>query len=148
MSKKIMNDIKKIIVYTDGGSRGNPGPSALGVYFPSLGKEYSEYLGETTNNVAEYQAIVFALKKLKHLLGSDVAEKTDVEVRSDSQLLMNQLSGTFKLKEEHLFPFFIAIWNLKQDFKSVTFVHVPREQNKDADRMVNRALNSEQGTLL
>lgn len=138
----------KVIVYTDGGSRGNPGPSALGVYFPSLQKEYSEYLGETTNNVAEYQAIVFALKKLKHLLGSDAAENTDVEVRSDSQLLMNQLSGTFKLKEEHLFPFFIAIWNLKQDFKSVSFVHVPREHNKDADRLVNRALNSEQGRLL
>ncbi len=138
----------KIIVYTDGGSRGNPGPSALGVYFPSLKKEYSEYVGETTNNVAEYQAIVFALKKLKHLVGGDEAEKTEVEVRSDSELLMNQLNGKFKLKEEHLFPFFIAIWNLKQDFKHVSFTHVRREQNRDADRLVNRALNSEQGKLL
>lgn len=143
-----MKNFNKIIVYTDGGSRGNPGPSALGVYIETLKKEYSEYIGETTNNVAEYQAIVFALKKIKHLVGSEAAAETDVEVRSDSELLMNQLGGKFKIKEEHLFPYFIAIWNSKQDFKSVTFVHVPREKNKEADRLVNRALNSEQGKLL
>jgi ribonuclease HI len=132
---------EELVLYTDGGSRGNPGPAALGVYIPSLQKRYHEYIGTATNNTAEYRAIVFALKKVKQIIGTKRAEQLAVEVRSDSQLIVNQLSGFFKLKEEELFPFFIQIWNLKQDFAEVRFTHVPREENKVADSLVNEALD-------
>ncbi len=130
----------KFIINTDGGSRGNPGPSAIGVVVG--GKEYGEYIGKTTNNVAEYKAVIFALKKAKALLGSKKAGETDVEVRADSELLVKQMNGEYKMKNEELQPLFIEVWNLKQDFKSVAFKHVPREENKDADRMVNQALDT------
>ncbi len=135
------NNFKKIIIYTDGGSRGNPGPSASGVYFETLDKKYGNYLGETTNNVAEYEAIIFALKKVKALIGKDNADKTEIEINSDSQLIISQLNGEFKLKEESLWKYFIEIWNLRQDFKNVFFNYIPREKNKIADLMVNETLN-------
>ncbi len=132
------------VIYTDGGSRGNPGPSAIGFFIPDRDKRHGEYIGEGTNNMAEYQAIALALKKAKSLLGSHIAQQTIVEIRSDSQLVVNQLSGMFKLKEPELFSYFVAIWNLKQEFKNVVFVHIPREQNGVADRMVNEALDEHQ----
>ncbi len=133
----------KIIIYTDGGARGNPGPAAIGVYFSSpFNKGYGEQIGKTTNNIAEYSAVVFALKKIKSLLGGEKAEETEIEIRSDSELLVKQLNGEYKIKEENLVPLFIQIWNLKQDFKNVKFIHVPREKNKEADRLVNQALDT------
>ena len=139
-----MSSHAPFVIYTDGGSRGNPGPSAIGFFVPDRDKRYGEYIGEGTNNTAEYQAIVFALKKAKSLLGSHIAQQTIIEIRSDSQLVVNQLSGMFKLKEPELFSYFVAIWNLKQEFKNVVFVHIPREQNSVADRMVNEALDEHQ----
>jgi ribonuclease HI len=139
-----MSASKSFIIYTDGGSRGNPGPGALGVYIRDRDKRYGMFLNVCTNNEAEYQAIVFALKKAKSLLGSHIAQQTVVEIRSDSQLIVNQLSGLFKLKEPELFPYFIAIWNLKQDFKEVYFTHIPREQNSIADKLVNETLDEHQ----
>ncbi len=130
----------KFIINTDGGSRGNPGNAAIGAVVG--GKEYGEYIGKTTNNVAEYKAVIFALKKAKALLGSKKAGETDIELRADSELLVRQMNGEYKIKNEELQPLFIEIWNSKQDFKSVTFRHVPREENKDADRMVNQALDT------
>lgn len=135
----------KITIYCDGGSRGNPGPSALGIYIPQLKKEYSKFLGKTTNNEAEYQSAIFALKKIKHLIGGEKAEKTEIEIKTDSELIVNQLSGKYKIKEKDLIPFFIEIWNLKQDFGKVNFIHIPREENKEADRMVNKELDSQNG---
>ncbi len=132
----------KNIIYTDGGSRGNPGPSAIGVYFETLDKKYFEYLGIATNNDAEYKAIVFALKKCKSLIGHESSLKNSIEIRSDSQLVVNQLSGRFKLKEESLFKYFIEIWNLKQEYKSVSFHYIPREKNKIADMLVNESLDN------
>ena len=132
---------EELVIYTDGGSRGNPGPAAVGVYIPALRKRYGEYIQKTTNNVAEYRAIGFALKKVKQIIGTKKAEQTAVEIRSDSQLVVNQLSGFFKLKKEELFAYFIQIWNLKQDFLEVRFTHVPREENKIADMLVNEALD-------
>ncbi|MDP1706848.1 MAG: ribonuclease HI family protein [bacterium] len=128
-----------LIIYTDGGARGNPGPAAIGAVVGD--KQYGETIGRATNNVAEYRAVIFALKKARQLIGKDKAATTVVEVRSDSELLVNQLNGEYKIKEEDFFPLFIEIWNLKQDFKSVAFRHIPREQNKIADRMVNEALD-------
>ena len=142
-----MESYKKIIIYTDGGSRGNPGQAALGFVIQGEKgqtiKEHGERLGIKTNNEAEYMAVVAALKKAKAFFGKEKTKKMSVEIRMDSELLMRQLNGIYKIEKEHLWPFFIAIWNLKLDFATVIFVHVPREQNKAADRMVNQALDSE-----
>lgn len=129
----------KFIISTDGGSRGNPGPAALGAIVG--GKEYGEYLGIMTNNQAEYLALVFALKKAKALLGKTKAKQTEVEVRMDSELIVKQMQGLYKIENEKLQPYFMEIWNLRLDFKKVTFKHIPREENKAADRMVNKALD-------
>ena len=137
----------KIIVYTDGGSRGNPGPAALGVVICNtqggIIKKYGEALGVQTNNFAEYSAVVFALKKLKQLFGKGKARSLVVEVRMDSEFVVRQLSGQYKIEKKEFFPLFIAIWNLKMDFGTVVFTYVPREKNKEADHMVNEALNAE-----
>ncbi len=130
-----------LTIYTDGGSRGNPGPSAIGVYFPQRDKSYGEYIGKGTNNVAEYKAMIFALKKAKQLVGSKKARETTVEIKSDSKLIVNQLNGFFKLKEPELFEYFIHLWNLQQDFENVIFTYIPREENKRADALVNETLD-------
>lgn len=135
------NFFDKIVVYTDGGSRGNPGPAAIGVYIETLDKKYSQFLGETTNNIAEYKAIIFALKKIKSLIGSEKSFNTEIEIRSDSNLIVNQLNGKYKIKEKSLFEYFVEIWNLKQEYKKVSFVYVPREKNKVADALLNETLN-------
>ncbi|KKQ22174.1 hypothetical protein A2999_00860 [Candidatus Wolfebacteria bacterium RIFCSPLOWO2_01_FULL_38_11] len=134
----------KIIAYCDGGSRGNPGPAAIGAVIEIGGqiKEYGKFLGKTTNNEAEYQAVIFALKKIKQLVGGEKAEKSEINIKIDSELIANQLNGKYKIKEKGLVPFFIEVWNLKQDFKSVKFIHIPREENKRADWLVNRELDS------
>lgn len=141
MAKKTAEqfDGKKIIAYTDGGARGNPGPAAIGVVINN--KEYGEYIGEKTNNKAEYEAVVFALKKTKQLVGKTRAKEAEVEVRMDSELVVRQLTGKYKILEEELQPLFLDVWNLRLDFKSVAFTHIPREQNRKADKLVNRALD-------
>jgi ribonuclease HI len=138
--------MKKIIIYTDGGSRGNPGPAALGVVFCNekgqVIKKYSEFLGEKTNNEAEYQAVIFALKKFKALFGNKLAKNTEVELRADSELLIKQLNGQYKILEPKIQQLFILIWNLKLDFKKVKFKYVPRENNQEADNLVNETLDN------
>jgi len=138
--------MKKIIIYTDGGSRGNPGPAALGVVFCNekgqVIKKYSEFLGEKTNNEAEYQAVIFALKKFKALFGNKLAKNTEVELRADSELLVKQLNGQYKILEPKIQQLFILIWNLKLDFKKVKFKYVPRENNQEADNLVNETLDN------
>jgi len=139
--------MKKIIIYTDGGSRGNPGPAALGVVFCNQKgqkiKEYSEYLGQAlTNNEAEYQAVIFALKKFKALFGKKLAKNTEIELKSDSEFLIRQLNSKYKILDSKIQPLFLKVWNLKIDFKKVKFTLIPREKNKEADQLVNEALNS------
>jgi len=130
----------KIIIYCDGGSRGNPGPAAIGVIIGE--KQYSQAIGNTTNNIAEYQAVIFALKKAKHLLGKNKAKQVTLEIRIDSELLYKQIAGQYKILDKKLQPLFIEIWNLKQDFKEVVFIRLDREKNKEADYLVNQALNT------
>lgn len=138
--------MKKIIVYTDGGSKGNPGPSAIGVLLCNEKgdpfKKYSQFIGKATNNEAEYQAVIFALKKIKSLFGKKLAKETEIEIRSDSQLLINQLNGKYKILEKSLQPIFLEIWNLKFDFKKIKFKYIPRKKNETANRLVNDVLNS------
>lgn len=144
---------EKIIVYADGGARGNPGPAAIGVVI-ARGKRvvgrYGENIGERTNNEAEYEAVVFALQKIKHLFGKQKTRDLNVEVRMDSELVARQLAGKYKITEERFFPLFIKIWNLKMDFGGISFVEIPREENKEADRLVNEALDNRkiQSTLI
>lgn len=130
---------KKIIIYTDGGSRGNPGDAAIGVVVGD--KQYGEYIGKATNNIAEYSAVLFALKKAKQLFGKDECADAEIEIRADSELVVKQMNGEYKIKEEELQKLFIEIWNLKTEFKKVSFFHIPREENTRADSMVNKALD-------
>ncbi|MEI6587607.1 MAG: ribonuclease HI family protein [Candidatus Moraniibacteriota bacterium] len=150
----------KIVIYTDGGSRGNPGPAGIGVWIfaqgesasggETLDKKYGECIGIATNNVAEYAALIFGLKKIKQLLGKDKTRQYEIECRLDSELVVKQLNHEYKLKEEYIQKNFIEIWNLMLDFKSVKFYHIPREENSVADALVNQALDAQykQKTLI
>lgn len=133
----------RITIYTDGGSRNNPGPAAIGIWIETLNKKYSEYIGEKTNNEAEYEALIFGLKKVKQLAGKEKSRETEVECLLDSELVVKQLNHRYKLKEKHIREFFLEIWNLMLDFKSVSFVHIPRKKNSVADALVNEALNNQ-----
>jgi ribonuclease HI len=139
--------MRKIIIYTDGGSRGNPGPAAIGAIFCNeknqIIKKYSEYLGESTNNEAEYEAVIFALEKFKALFGKKLAKSTEIELRSDSELLIRQLKGEYKILDGKIQPLFLKIWNLKLDFKKVKFKLISRQKNQEADRLVNEVLDSQ-----
>jgi len=142
--------MKKIIIYTDGGSRGNPGPAAIGFIFCNekgqIFKKYSDYLGEATNNEAEYQAVISALKKFKQLFGKKLAKNTEIELRSDSELLIKQLNGEYKILEPKVANLFLKVWNLKIDFKKIKFKLVSRQKNKEADSLVNETLNNQAQT--
>lgn len=128
-----------LVIYTDGGSRGNPGPSAAGWVVGGL--SFGQYIGTTTNNDAEYQAIVNSLKTAKDLLGKAAAKRTRVEVRMDSELACKQLNHEYRLNDPQIQKHFIEIWNLMLDFEEVRFVHVRREFNKEADAAANKALD-------
>ena len=135
-----------IIIYTDGGSRGNPGPAAVGVVISNennqLIKKYSEYIDEATNNEAEYSAVIFALKKVKLLFGKEKTKNMEIEIHLDSELIAKQLNHQYKIKEENIGNLFIKVWNLIIDFKKVNFKQIKREENQEADRLVNEALDS------
>lgn len=133
----------KKIINTDGGARGNPGPAGIGVVIAdekgNVLHRVSEYIGETTNNQAEYRALIKALEESKKLGFLN----DDLECRLDSELVVKQLNGQYKVKNEGIKPVFLQVHNLKSSFHSVTFKHVRREQNKEADKLVNEALDKE-----
>ncbi len=137
--------MEKIICYTDGGARDNPGPAAAGVYITNqsgdLIKEVKQVLGGGTNNFAEYMGVVLALRTLKELYGKKT--KTMVfELRLDSELVVKQLNREYQIKEASLVPYFIEIHNLRiANFPELTLTHVKRSDNKEADRLVNEALD-------
>ena len=131
-----------VIIYTDGGARGNPGPAGAGFVIKNEGKTIAsvgKYLGDKlTNNWAEYEALVLALQEAKKrgLVGKDI------EVRMDSELIVKQINGEYQVKEETLWPQYMKVHNLLvAHFPVHTFVHVRREENKEADRLVNEALD-------
>lgn len=133
-----------IITYTDGGARGNPGPAGAGAVLydedqKEILAEVSEYLGEQTNNVAEYSALLLALQKAKEL-GAET-----VHCRLDSELIVKQMSGVYRVKNVVLQKYFVKIWNLRQSFVKVTFEHVRREKNKVADKLANDAMDRGMG---
>ena len=130
----------KLLIYTDGGSRGNPGPAATGVVIldehGSLVTEFGEYLGVQTNNVAEYQAMIQGLQEAKK------RGATSVACYADSRLVIEQLKGNWKVKHPNIAPLFFKAWNLLQSFSSVTLSAIPREKNTRADAQVNIVLDS------
>ena len=137
--------MKKITVFTDGGARGNPGPAAIGVYVLNeqnkVVGELSECIGEATNNMAEYSAVKRALEYMQTLF--DDTKALQVTFKLDSQLVQRQLDGDYKVKDNTLKTYFDDIRVLTDLYASVSFVHVPREENKEADRLVNAALDAE-----
>lgn len=136
----------KLIMHTDGGARGNPGPAGIGVVFYIMngnGKReriagFKKYIGETTNNFAEYSALITGLERASEM------GYPDVEVYMDSELVVKQMRGEYKVKEESLKPLASKVLALTNKFKSVSFSHVPREKNADADKLVNEAIDEEQ----
>jgi len=139
--------MKKFIIYTDGGSRGNPGQAAVGVVICNEKeqdlKKYGEYIGDNlTNNEAEYQAVIFALKKFKALFGKKLAENTEIDIRCDSELLVSQINSEYKVLDEKIQRLFLELWNLRLDFKKIKFKQISREKNKEADKLVNEALDN------
>lgn len=133
----------KLIVHTDGGARGNPGPAAVGVVVENDEGmslfEFGKIIGETTNNVAEYTAVVEALKEIK----KQISETHDITFYLDSILVVNQLNGLFKVKDSRLRELLAAVRVLEQEVGGeIRYLSIPREQNRKADFHVNQALDA------
>lgn len=131
----------KLIIHADGGARGNPGPAAIGVVIEEeSGKKVEEFgkrIGETTNNVAEYVAVLEALRNIKGI------EATEIDFFLDSVLVVNQLNGKFKVKDSKLRDLLMNVRMLEQEVGgTVQYCVVPREKNRRADFLVNRALDT------
>lgn len=133
--------MQQIKIFTDGGSRGNPGPAGIGVLIELNQSEekISKYIGVATNNQAEYTAVLEALKYLNENFSD---KDLEMEFFLDSQLVVEQLNGNYKLKNEGLKPLFWEIRDLIFSLGGkVSFSHVPREKNKTADKLVNAAID-------
>jgi ribonuclease HI len=135
--------VEELLLYCDGGSRGNPGPSAIGaVVFdaatdpPTLIASVSECIGITTNNVAEYKALIGGLDAVAHL------RARVVHVRADSLLMIKQLRGEYRVKNQHLKPLHAAARRLLAEYDVADLQHVRREKNTEADALVNQALDA------
>lgn len=130
--------MSKYIVYTDGASKGNPGDAGIGAIISTedgvVVREISEYIGKTTNNVAEYKALIRGLQECLDL------GATAVEISTDSELLARQISGVYKVKSENLKPLYAEVMSVLRRFKSVSISHVMREFNKKADHLANEGV--------
>ena len=129
-----------LTVSCDGAARGNPGPAAIGVQITdaegAVLAEIAEGLGETTNNVAEYTAVIEGLKRAAELGASQVL------LRSDSQLLINQITGRYRVKTAHLVPLHREVLAQAKRFERIRFEHVPRERNTEPDRLANEGVDA------
>ena len=130
----------KIELFTDGACSGNPGPGAIGVIVKrdnNVVQRLSRYIGETTNNIAEYTAVIYALQ------AALIMRADNVSLFTDSELIASQLNGVYKVTSPHLLLLFDQIQHLKTGFQSFCVQHVRREYNKDADSLARKALKSE-----
>ncbi len=127
-------------VYTDGASRGNPGPAAIGIVFydqkDTVVGEHKEHLGNQTNNFAEYMAVIRAMEICTK------TSVTEIDFYCDSQLLVKQMLGEYKVKAPQIKPLFDQAKKLTGQFKTVGFHHIRREFNKEADALANQALDA------
>lgn len=130
----------KLTIFSDGGARGNPGPAAAGVVIKNEKLEtvaaFGKYLGEQTNNHAEYMGLILGLKKAKEL------GATEVDCVMDSELVTKQMRREYKVREPNLQKLFIEAYNASAAFKKVSFTHTLRAGNKEADKLVNEALDN------
>lgn len=130
--------IKRLVINTDGASQGNPGPAAIGATIKDeqgrLLASISQRIGQTTNNQAEYKAIIAALEKATSL-GAE-----QVDMHSDSELVVRQINGRYRVKKATLKPLHQKVQRLLSQFESFTITHIPRQQNKEADSLANMAL--------
>ena len=130
---------KKLFLYTDGGARGNPGPAGIGVVILDSAKkrikDVSKYIGEATNNVAEYSALIQGLEEAL-LLDAD-----DVVIHMDSELVVKQLNGEYRVTDENMKQLFAKALGILNHFKSFEIKHIERSKNKEADKLVNKAIN-------
>jgi ribonuclease HI len=128
-----------VVIFTDGASRGNPGPASLGVVITDkTGEvlvEISKKLGDQTNNYAEYMAVI------EGLLAAAEGGAKKVVVKADSQLMVRQMLGEYKVKAEGIIPLFKQCQKLVTLFDKIDFIHIPREENAEADRLANKALD-------
>lgn len=130
---------KKIFLYIDGASRGNPGPAGIGLLILDENKkkikEFYKYLGETTNNVAEYNALIYGLEKALELRADEVV------INLDSELVAKQLNGEYRVKNSDIRPFFEKALGILKGFKEFEIKHIERSKNKEADKLANKAIN-------
>jgi len=136
--------VKSLEIYTDGACSGNPGPSGIGYIIRQNGKvvgEFSRFIGQATNNIAEYTALIYALQEALILKASDV------EVRADSELLCRQVLGEYQVRHENIKPLFDQIQHLAKGFRSFRIKHVPRTENRDADRLAREGLKQGQAKV-
>lgn len=138
--------MEKIILNTDGGSRGNPGPAGAGAFIRNskgeVLRKVHQFLGVMTNNEAEYNAVILGLETLKKVLGKDKTKETEILVQMDSEFVCKQLNGEYQIKEERIVPLFIKVWNLKvASFPKIVFKYIPREENSEADKLANLAMD-------
>lgn len=136
----------KYIIYSDGGSRGNPGPSGAGAVIldqnKNVLKEVTKFTGVQTNNFAEYEGVIIALEALKKLVKKVDRKKIEIEFRMDSELIVKQMNNEYQIKVENLFGQYIRVHNLIiTEFPRIRFVHVRREKNKHADSLANKAMD-------
>ncbi|MDD5626334.1 MAG: ribonuclease HI family protein [Patescibacteria group bacterium] len=139
----------KLILYTDGGARGNPGPAGAGglIYDTDkkVVKKFAQFLGTATNNQAEYQALVLGLELAKKISAqgrsASGGKDTEVDCYLDSLLVVEQMNQKWKIKNKELSVLFVKVWNLTQSFKKVNFYHIPREKNEEADKLVNEVID-------
>ncbi len=133
-----------LILYTDGGARRNPGPAALGYVWYEHGEKIfsnKKYLGERTNNGAEYEALIAGLEEIR----ARGLTHARIEVRMDSELIVRQMQGVYKVKHRDLKVLHARVCELVKTFASVSYLHIPREKNKEADALVNEAIDEALG---
>ena len=138
-SQKPSEQLSEFTIYIDGACRGNPGPAGVGmvIYGPRMEKisERNQYLGKATNNVAEYQALIFALKEARRLGGRKV------RIYTDSQLLVRQFNGEYRLRDKKLKNLFQQARTEAQEIPELTIIYTEREKTQEADRLANQAIN-------
>ncbi len=137
----------KFTLYADGGSRGNPGPAGAGsVVFDASEKrvvEVADYIGIATNNIAEYEAVMRGLVALRSAYPAGYFADVELLIRMDSKLVIEQLKGAYKVKHPNLIPRYLEVKNIiARSFPHVSFEHVRREFNKDADELANKAMDA------
>lgn len=130
--------MEKVVVHTDGGSRGNPGPSAAACYFPATRESFSHFVPKATNNEAEYLGLILGLE-------SAIEKQIPaLKVISDSELVVKQMLGIYRVNKEHLLPLYLKAKVLSEQFAEFEIMHVKREFNKEADLECNRVMDAQE----